>query len=117
MSTPVSVDKIASLAYLELTPDQKQRFQTQMESILGYIDQLQKIPLSAEETKKMGAFHVTTAFIDRLGIETLENLRGEASETEVAKLNLSNDEALRNAPKSSGIPGELLFEVPSIIER
>ena len=26
-------------------------------------------------------------------------------------------EALKNAPRSGGLPGELLFEVPSIIER
>lgn len=117
MSTPVSVDKIASLAYLELTPDQKARFQAQMEAILGYIDQLQKIPLSAEEAKQVGGFHVTTAFIERLKIDASENLRDESQDSLVESLNLSNEEALQNAPKSSGIPGELLFEVPSIIER
>ena len=117
MSTPVSVDKIASLSYLELSPDQKIRFQKQLEAILGYIDQLQKIPLSPDEAKQMGAFHVTTAFIERLKIDTSDSLRDESNDLSVKGLNLTNDEALQNAPRSGGIPGELLFEVPSIIER
>ncbi len=112
-----SVDKVAKLAYLELTPSEKVAFEKQFTSILNYVDQLQKVPMSADEAKKMGAFHISTAFIESLGLDPQFSLRDETAESETQRLRLSNEEALKNSPKSSGIPGEMLFEVPSIIER
>ncbi len=116
-SPNVSVEKIAQLSYLELQNEEKERFQKQMGSVLAYVDQLQKVPMTDAEAKSMGAFHITNAFYEMLKIDPSENLRDENSEAEVESLNLSNEEALKNSPKSGGIPGELLFEVPSIIER
>lgn len=116
-SKEFSVDKIARLAYLDLTAEERTAFQKQFRSILEYVDQLQKVPMTAEEAKEMGAFHITTAFYASLGQDPSVSLRDETQSDEVNRLNLTNDEALKNSPKSGGIPGELLFEVPSIIER
>jgi len=112
-----SVDKIAALAYLELKPQEKADFQKQFDAILEYVNQLQELEMKPEEAKKMGAFHITTAFYEALKLDPRLKLRDENKESEVSKLNLTNEEAMKNAPRTSGIPGELLYEVPSIIER
>ncbi|PIR22729.1 MAG: Asp-tRNA(Asn)/Glu-tRNA(Gln) amidotransferase GatCAB subunit C [Deltaproteobacteria bacterium CG11_big_fil_rev_8_21_14_0_20_45_16] len=112
------VDKVASLAYLKLNDTEKKNFSAQFAQILDYVDQLQKIPMSADEAKTMGAFHVQTAFYEMFKIDPLESLRNEKdSSPDFEKLILSNEEALMNAPRSSGLPNQLLFEVPSIIDR
>jgi Asp-tRNA(Asn)/Glu-tRNA(Gln) amidotransferase C subunit len=113
----ISVDKISSLAYLQLTEKERESFQSQFKDILQYVDQLQKVPMTAEEAKEMGAFHISSAFYKELGLKPSLTLRDEDQSEEVNSLTLSNEEALRNAPQTGGIPGELLFEVPSIIER
>lgn len=111
-----SVDKIAQLAYLKLSPQERQTFESQFDAILNYVNQLNEVPMTAEEAKEMGAFHITNAFYKTLALDPSISLR-EEMDADVEKLNLSNEQALKNAPKTSGIPGELLFEVPSIIER
>lgn len=113
----VSIEKIASLAYLELSEGEKAAFQKQIDDILHYVNQLEKVPMSPEESQAMGAYHVLTAFHKQFKWTTDESLRNDNESLETQKLNLSNAEALQNAPSSSGLPGELLFEVPSIIER
>ena len=111
------VEKVAQLAYLELSAEEKARFEKQFEEILAYVDQLQEIPMTEEETKAMGAFHVQTAFYESLKLQMKEKLRLQAEPTEELKsLQLSNKEATDNAPKASGLPNELLYEVPSIME-
>lgn len=113
----ISVEKIANLAYLKLSETERATFQKQFGDILKYVEQLQSVPMTAEEAKSMGAFHISLAFYKYLGIDPTVTIRDEAQFEEVKRLTLSNEEALKNAPKSSGLPGELLFEVPSIIER
>lgn len=116
-SMDFSVDKVAELAYLELTDSERQEFEAQFKEILQYVDQLQEVKMTDDEAKAMGAFHVQTEFYRRLGQNFSENLRYQNKDQETFEnLKLSNEEALRNAPKSGGLPGELLFEVPSIIE-
>lgn len=112
-----SVDKVAALAYLRLTDAEKKAFQAQFENILKYVDQLQQVPMTAEEGNQMGAFHVSLAFYEALKIDPSANLRNEDESNETEKLIFTNEEALKNAPQTGGIPGELLYEVPSIIER
>ncbi len=114
-----SVDKVAELAYLKLSAEEKSAFQTQFEQILKYVGQLQAIPMTETEAKEMGEFHISSAFYKELGLDPSATLRGDedSESTDIRGLNLKNEEALSNAPKTGGIPGELLFEVPSIIER
>lgn len=113
----ISVDKIASLAYLKLSETDKAKFQSQFENILTYVKTLDEIKMSPEEAKAAGNFHILTAFYKELKIDSLQSLRNEAQSAEVNSLNLTNDEALKNAPASSGLPDALMYEVPSIIER
>jgi len=112
-----SVDKVAGLAYLKLSEVEKKTFESQFKDILGYVDQLQKIPMSADEAKSMGAFHIQQKFYETLGLNFATSLREDASDTEAESLLLTNAEATRSAPKADGLPGELLYEVPSIIDR
>ena len=111
------VEKIARLSYLELNDDERKIFETQFSDILKYVDQLNQIPMSSEEAKSMNSFHIQSAFYDMFDLDPNANLRSEPADEEQKSLILSNSEALENAPKSSGLPNELLFEVPSIIER
>lgn len=117
MDVGFSAEKIAKLAYLELSETEKKDFQKQFEAILSYVNKLQNVPMTADEAKKMGEFHITTAFFDLLKLDPSLSLRSDQNDSVAAKINLTNEEALKNAPKTGGIPGELLYEVPSIIER
>ncbi|MFA6416344.1 MAG: Asp-tRNA(Asn)/Glu-tRNA(Gln) amidotransferase subunit GatC [Candidatus Paceibacterota bacterium] len=49
MITEQDIDKLANLARIALTPEEKQKFQKDLESILGYISELKDAPLSTEE--------------------------------------------------------------------
>ena len=113
----ISVEKIASLAYLKLSEQEQKDFQKKFNDVLHYVDKLQEVPMSPDEAKEMGAYHVLTAFYKELGLDPADSLRDENNSEEVEKLNLKNEEALKNSPRSGGLPGELLYEVPSIIER
>ena len=112
----IDVDKIAALAYLKLSQDEKTRFQTQFEKILHYVEQLNAVSMSKDEAKEMGQFHILSAFFKDKGWTFADSLRSDGK-SEVSALNLTNPEALQNAPASAGLPEGLMFEVPSIIER
>lgn len=117
-STSFDVSKIAGLAYLKLSPEEQKNFSKQFTEILDYVNQIQSVPMSAEEAKAMGAFHVQSAFYEMLDLDSLESLReDDASDEALQSLVLNNAEALQNAPASSGLPNELLFEVPSILSK
>ena len=45
--SPADVDRIAALARLELTDDERARFATQLSAILAYADQVQQAETSA----------------------------------------------------------------------
>jgi aspartyl-tRNA(Asn)/glutamyl-tRNA(Gln) amidotransferase subunit C len=45
--SPADVDRIAALARLELTDDERVRFATQLSAILAYADQVQQVDTSA----------------------------------------------------------------------
>ena len=97
MSTPLTiadVERIAALAHLELTDEEKQVFTKQLADILAYAEQLQAIDTTGV---------VATAHINALEAERNDELRPC----------LPVDEALRNAP--DGAPEAGLFRVPRVI--
>jgi len=89
----IDVAYVANLARLELTAEERLLFQEQLEKILGYIEQLKLVDVSAAElAKKLPAENVLRKDEPRAG--------------------LSSEEALRNAPRSA----RNLFIVPKVIE-
>jgi len=90
-----AVDKIAHLARLELSGDEKQEMIKDMNKILGFMDKLNEI--------------------DTSGVEPLVYMTNEvnAFREDVVKQEITHEEALKNAPKTDGS----YFLVPKVIER
>lgn len=88
------VRKVARLARLSLTPEEEQRFTTQLGQILSYID-----ILAAADTTALN------------GIDE-GNSTGSVFRDDVVAPSLPRDQALANAPKQDG----KYFLVPQIIE-
>lgn len=85
---------IADLARIQLTPEEEQRFGSQLNNILGYVEQLRAVDVSQVEP-------MSHAF-------PLVNV----TRPDEARPGLSQEDALRNAPlKANG-----LFMVPKIVE-
>jgi aspartyl-tRNA(Asn)/glutamyl-tRNA(Gln) amidotransferase subunit C len=98
MSTPLSladVERIASLAHLELTEDEKHLFTRQLAEILAYAEQVQAIDTSGVPA---------TAHV-------LARPRGERED--MPRPSLTVGEALGNAPEADLEAG--LFKVPRVI--
>jgi aspartyl-tRNA(Asn)/glutamyl-tRNA(Gln) amidotransferase subunit C len=97
VSTPLTiadVERIATLAHLELTLDEKQTFTKQLADILTYAEQLQAI--------------------DTTGVAATAHVNAhEAERDDQLRPCLSVDDALRNAP--DGAPEAGLFRVPRVI--
>ena len=97
MSTPLTiadVERIAALAHLELTPDEKQVFTKQLADILSYAEQLQAI--------------------DTAGVAATAHVNAhEAERDEKLRQCLQVEDAVRNAP--DGAPEAGLFRVPRVI--
>jgi len=79
-----TVEKIAHLARLELSADEKQAMITDMNKILGFMDKLNEI--------------------DTTGIEPLVYMTKEVNtlREDVIKQEITHEEALLNAPKQDG---------------
>ncbi len=92
--TRKEVEHVARLARLELTAEEKERMQTQLDSILSYIDKLNELDTSAVEPTSH-VLPMTNVF----------------REDEVVP-SLSQEEVLLNAPDRH----ELFFRVPRILE-
>lgn len=88
------VKYVAHLARLGLTPEEEQKFGAQLGQVLGYIEKLKEVDVSQVEPT---AHAVPLVNVTR---------------PDVVRPSLSNDEALRNAPKKGGG----LFVVPKIVE-
>ena len=93
--TIADVERIAALAHLELTNEEKQLFTRQLADILDYAAQLQAV----DTTGVPATAHVNTS----LGVERPDEPRPS----------LPTDEALANAP--DGAPEAGLFRVPRVI--
>ena len=87
------VEHIAKLARLQLTEEEKMRFQVELGKILEYFDQLKK--LDTENVPPM---------THAVPIENV--LRGDQ-----VKPNLSVEEALQNAPEKK----DSYFQVPKVV--
>ncbi len=97
MITRESVEHIAKLARLEFTDADYDKLTVEMNTVIGYIDQLSELTVT--------------------GIEPLENIN-ESVETNIlrpdsAKESLTSAQALSNAPKSA----DGFFLVPKVIEQ
>lgn len=91
--TPEQVKEVAKLARLALNPDAIQLFSSQLEGILGYVDQLKKL-----ETQ---------------GVEPMAHALPLANvlREDVVQEGLSLEQVLRNAPERDGA----FFKVPKVI--
>ena len=93
--TIADVERIAALAHLELTDEEKQLFTRQLADILNYAEQLQAI----DTTGVPATAHVSAT----TGVERPDEPRPS----------LSTGDALANAP--DGAPDAGLFRVPRVI--
>lgn len=92
--TIADVERIAALAHLELTDEEKHLFTKQLADILSYAEQLQAVDTAGVPATA----HVTVFERDR---------------EDIPRPSLPVDEALANAP--DGAPDAGLFRVPRVI--
>ena len=97
--TVADVERIAALAHLELTDDEKHLFTRQLADILKYAEQLQAI----DTTGVPATAHVNTAHMKSGRVERLDEPRPP----------LTPEDALANAPDAARDAG--LFGVPRVI--
>ncbi len=90
----MDLSRVVKLARIELTPEEEQRLAPQLVEVVKYIDKLNELDVSEVEPTA----HATP----------LSNVMREDEPRE----SLSQEEALRNAPKT----GNGLFHVPKIVE-
>jgi aspartyl-tRNA(Asn)/glutamyl-tRNA(Gln) amidotransferase subunit C len=93
-STDLNIDRVARLARLALTPDEKATFAQQLGSVLHHIEQLKKVDVSGVEPTAH-AFAVSNVWQD-----------------DVAQPGLPVNEALRNAPAQR----DHMVAVPKVVE-
>ena len=93
--TTADVERIAALAHLELTEDEKTLFRRQLADILAYAQQLQAI--------------------DTRGVAATAHVHGEhgSERPDDQRDSLSTADALANAPDAAADAG--LFRVPRVI--
>jgi aspartyl-tRNA(Asn)/glutamyl-tRNA(Gln) amidotransferase subunit C len=93
--TRSDVERIAALAHLELTEDEKAIFTRQLADILAYVEEIRQ----ADTTGVAPTSHVLA--------------RHPASRPDTPRPSLARDEALANAPDADRQAG--LFRVPRVI--
>lgn len=89
------VEKIADLARLYITEEEKEKYTRQLNVVLEYMEQLNKVDTSNVEPLSH-PFELTNVFRD-----------------DEVQSSLSVDEALKNAPEKSGN----YFKVPKVINK
>ena len=94
MLSPADVDRIAALARLELTDDERTTFATQLTAILAYADQVQQVDTSS----------VTVS------APTPDDSR---MRDDLPQPSLDRDEVLSQAPGADRAAG--LFKVPRVL--
>ncbi len=94
-TTPdLNIDRVAKLARLALTPEEKATFAQQLGTVLHHIEELKKVDVSGVEPTAHG-FPVVNVWAD-----------------DVARPGLPVDQALRNAPAQR----ENMIAVPKVVE-
>ena len=96
--TEKHVRYVAELAHLELTDNEVRRFLPQLDSILQYIDKLNKLD---------------TAQVEPMAQVATESDRHPALRPDQPRKTFAQNEALDNAPERGGA----FFKVPRVIER
>lgn len=106
MVSEKDVAYVADLAHLELTAEERARMLRDLNSILGYIDRLNRLDTSNVEPMAQVA--------SRYG-ERKEQGSGfaDAMRADAPLPCMSREDALRNAPATDGS----FFKVPKVIER
>lgn len=94
VSTDLNIDRVAKLARLALTPEEKATFSQQLGNVLHHIEQLAKVDVTGVEPSAH-AFAVTNVWAD-----------------DVARPGLPVEQALRNAPAQR----ENMIAVPKVVE-
>lgn len=96
MSSPVKIDidHLATLSRLALTPEEKAKFSAQLGDILGHIEQLKQVNVDGVEPTA----HATPIF--------------NVLQPDVARVGLSVEDALRNAPAQR----DNMVVVPRVVE-
>ena len=105
MVTDKDVSYVAELAHLELTEDERTRMLKDLNSILGYIDNLNELDTANVEPMAQVA--------SRFGEGGEPSGFTYAIRADEPRPSLPHEEALRNAPASDGV----FFKVPKVIER
>lgn len=90
----LNIDRIANLARIALTPEEKEKFSAQLADVLTNIEKLKQVDVSGVEPTAH-AFPVYNIWAD-----------------DVAQHGFSVEEALRNAPKQR----DNMIVVPKVIE-
>ena len=108
--TEGDVEHVATLANLELTPDERTRMVRDLNSILGYMDRLNQLDTSnvepmAQVSDRYGSS--SKGGSDRFSFASREDL------LDGLRKSLPHDLAVANAPESDGT----FFEVPKVIEK
>ncbi len=109
--TEKDVSYVADLANLELTPDERARMLRDLNSILEYVDRLNKLDTGGVEPMALVS--------DRYGVDVSrqgsERFAYAARDDvkEGLRPSLPHEEAVANAPDTDGT----FFEVPKVIER
>ena len=96
MSAPedLNIDRIANLARLALTPEEKEKFSAQLADVLTNIEKLKQVDVTGVEPTAH-AFPIYNVWAD-----------------DVAKPGLSVEDALRNAPEKR----DNMIVVPKVVE-
>ena len=89
---------VAELAHLELTDDEVKRFVPQLNSILEYMQQLNRLD---------------TTNVEPMAQVTVSSTENSALRDDRAERAFSPEDALKSAPEA----GEGCFKVPRVIER
>ena len=89
-----NIDRVAKLARLALTPEEKATYSEQLGNVLHHIDQLSKVDVSGIEPTAH-AFAVSNVWQD-----------------DIAQPGLPADQALRNAP----VQRDHMIVVPKVVE-
>jgi aspartyl-tRNA(Asn)/glutamyl-tRNA(Gln) amidotransferase subunit C len=92
--SPADVDRIAALARLELTDDERARFATQLSAILAYADQVQQVDTSSVAAPETAA-------------------DGSRMRDDALVPSLTRDVVLSQAPAADRAAG--LFKVPRVL--
>ena len=90
----LNIDRLAELARLALTPEEKTRFSAQLGSVLSHIEQLAKVDVTGVEPTAH-AFPITNVWAE-----------------DIAQPGLSVTDALRNAPTQR----DHMIVVPKVVE-